>query len=208
MSNDERIESELTDLRNQVAELRSELPQKRVRRRPPKPEPNPVAEFIKKHGGHSVAIQVGDQQLFPDGAVLVPSGGGFYQLDSPPDDAWKNNRARMKYATAKLERAEQDFGKLKSALQGGEIGTTFKWPEDEYGPPPPDRDERFGHPDGAAALKKLKAVVRERRQTVNAINKEPIACQHREVEEERKRLELERASADADRRRRISAINI
>jgi len=162
------------------------------------------AEFVARHGDRPIRMH--DRWLLPDGAYFTNNGYGPQPFE-PPADLSERARNRVEYHRESVERAEAAFNKLRSALLGEvdnfNLGVTFRWDEQEFGPHPTDLD-RHGSPDGIAALTRLQGIVEERRETLRAAEAEfadtPGERRRREVEERKQQ-------AEAERQQRIREIN-
>jgi hypothetical protein len=162
-------------------------------------------------GGH---IKVGGQFVFPDGAAVSPDNRDV--RSEPPDNPAELLRVRHAYHKEWLARAERDFNQLKNALMGAVerdgLPMTFTWPEEDYGPAPTERDPRYGTPDGAVALSRLKAIVEEHRKAVADLEQQyadlPAVKAAREKQatiDQMRREEADRAARD---RQLISQITL
>ena len=82
-------------------------------------------------------------------------------------------------------------------VHNGKMPVTFKWPTEEYGPAPIERNE-YGQPDGVPALKRLVEIVEQRRDEFRKLDAAVSA--HPEV---RRKREEEQRVAEAEQLRSL-----
>lgn len=150
-------------------------------------------EFVQRHGGHPLMVD-SNHWLLSDGASVKRDFLGQPIFVEPPEETLERLQARRQYHDLWLGRAEADFNQLKAALLGHldqyHTPITWDWPQDGRYGSAPAANERYGLPDGKAALKKLRSLILERRKTIAAIDDSIDALPQTKA---RKRQEREQA---------------
>jgi len=170
---------------------RAEEHQRQLLGPPPKPQEN-YFDFIRKHGAGWPAVKVLTPRdhrdtgirLLPDGA-RVEHNGIEHTLVPPPDEPLQQMLASQQYHQLFLQMVEEDFGRLKEALEGRGYG--YVWPADgKYGP---------AHADGLRALVHLQRLVFNEREILadleTKISADPRIQHQRAIDAERERQEQE-----------------
>jgi hypothetical protein len=167
-----------------------------------------LEEFLERHGGNPIlTVPDGRTSLLPDGATWTDHGGHYCSLTEPPADKLTRLKLIKQYRTRLLEIAENAFHRLKAALTGADF--RFRWPEQDFGPPPTDEKGRHS---GKAALLHLKKLANDRRLAVAEIDKQieqlPEVRLQRQMEAIREEEERERARKEAEEMREIESIEL
>lgn len=134
--------------------------------------------FTKIHG---TPIQAGaNHWLFPDGASVTHNGFDPVLRPPPVDpvDCWL---ARHRYHTKRLATYDNAIVRLENALRtvpgSGLVAEPFRWDAKQYGPPPVgETRDRFGNPDGQAALRLLREHSDEHRKALADLDSEPASA--------------------------------
>lgn len=141
-------------------------------------------EFSQRHGGDPVPIgtsmREGRVLLFADGASANDTGTSWME---PPEDPWEKLRLRKQYTEAKLQRAEEEFLRVRSQFSE-QASLASRYPNL---PPPPH--------DAPAILKGLRRIVKGYRAELALIERQLENSPKAKEEALRKEL------ADRSRRR-------
>jgi hypothetical protein len=148
--------------------------------------------------------------MLRDGSTVTPGPEGHYFFNLPASGDLARLEGAKAYCELRLDYLEDDFRKLKAALQ--EHGPPFTWPEHRWGRAPVD-DTPFR---GMAALKHLAALIGKERENLAQIEAklqaDPIYVKRQQDEayrqaEMNRRAILEEA-ARQQRERELSSITI